>query len=305
MDPSASAKANMSTVAESLAQHTISPSKIQISQLKHRLDILACWFGALESAQSALSGKIVVEIGCGQGDMTVALAHAVSSCSSDSQTEAVRVGRVVGLDPAPLTYGAPFTLGQAQSHIRASSLGRYVDWEQVDPLEYLSAIVGSADEADYIVLAHSLFYLPSEAYLADLMRRFAVNASRKGAKRTRLLVAEWGMKAVVPAQEAHVLAVKAQQLAPIEDGNVRLVLDPKDVTALCYKAGWRVSKEQWIECPRLDDGLWEVDAAGTLKKEPGSNVARVIDRMEAARSRAGKVDSMSVWTAVFELEEHH
>jgi tRNA G46 methylase TrmB len=72
------------------------PSRIAISQTQHRLNLLAAWFGSLEAAKNALEGKTVIEIGCGQGDMTVALAWAVGS-----------TGKVYAIDPAPLDYGSP------------------------------------------------------------------------------------------------------------------------------------------------------------------------------------------------------
>lgn len=63
-------------------------------QLQHRLELVAA-FGIQK-------GMRVLEIGCGQGDTTVAIADAVGES-----------GSVVAIDIASLDYGAPLTLGQA------------------------------------------------------------------------------------------------------------------------------------------------------------------------------------------------
>lgn len=58
----------------------------QIGQTLERIDLVSRW-GIKE-------GDRVLEIGCGQGDMTAVLATAVGEN-----------GRVTALDPAPLDYG--------------------------------------------------------------------------------------------------------------------------------------------------------------------------------------------------------
>lgn len=60
---------------------------IQRSQTSHRLLLLQHW--------NIPTGSNIVEIGCGQGDCTTVLAHAVGE-----------EGKVVAVDPAELNYGA-------------------------------------------------------------------------------------------------------------------------------------------------------------------------------------------------------
>jgi len=60
-------------------------------------------------------GMRVLEIGCGQGDTTAALAHAVGEH-----------GFITAIDIASPDYGAPFTLGQSTDRIKESSLGKRI-----------------------------------------------------------------------------------------------------------------------------------------------------------------------------------
>ena len=69
-----------------LSLHDSTHFEIQLSQTKHRLDILQQW--------DIPSGSKVLELGCGQGDTTTVLAAAVGEA-----------GIVVAVDPADLEYG--------------------------------------------------------------------------------------------------------------------------------------------------------------------------------------------------------
>lgn len=260
------------------------PKKWEIEQLQHRLNLVNIW---TSSSFNRFHGCTILEIGCGQGDMTIALAHAVASN-----------GRVMALDPAPLDYGSPTTLGEAQAFINSSSIGRVVKWVQRDPIEYLQNAEGL--EADFIVLAHSLFYLPSEEYTLSLLRKCR-EVARPG---TRLLLAEWGMRASNAAAEAHVLAVKAQIAFPLPEANVRTVLEPVRVKEMARQAGWEFEREAWVEDPELDDGGWEVVIARELlvKEGVGEDVRGIVEEMEKrARSNGGLLRSMDVWAAVFRV----
>lgn len=59
---------------------------IVVPQMQHRLDLIKFW--EIEEADK------VLEIGCGQGDCTIALAHTIGES-----------GHVTALDPASLDYG--------------------------------------------------------------------------------------------------------------------------------------------------------------------------------------------------------
>lgn len=85
---------NMSTQLDAasiarLSLHEPSHFSIQHSQTLHRLVLLQHW--------NIPTGSKVLELGCGQGDCTTVLAHAVGE-----------QGSVVAVDPAALDYGTSF-----------------------------------------------------------------------------------------------------------------------------------------------------------------------------------------------------
>lgn len=260
------------------------------SQLRHRLNILQAWLGSFQSLPAILSSSTILEFGCGQGDMTVPLAHFAAN--------------VIAVDPAPLDYGSPFTLGQAQEQVSQSALvGSKIHWVQREPIQYMQD--PQDIYPDLVVLAHSIFYFDSEQYFADLLRAIkAFVSQRRDGKTTKLLIAEWGMRASNPTAQAHLLAAKAQATNPQSDGNVRTVILPERVRELAEQAGYKMEKESWIESPNVEDGEWEVMLARIM-----ANEERTIQKgpefleMERAVGELGdrKVSSMDVWTSVFQV----
>lgn len=79
--------------------------EIQRTQTEHRIKLVDFW--------RVKKGDRVLEVGCGQGDTTAVLANAVGAS-----------GFVQGIDIAPRTYGAPFTIGDATDHLQKSKLVR-------------------------------------------------------------------------------------------------------------------------------------------------------------------------------------
>lgn len=74
-----------------LSLHDPNNFDIQLSQTLHRLTLLQQW--------NIPVGSKVLELGCGQGDCTTALASAVGDH-----------GHVVAVDPAELDYGKSFSI---------------------------------------------------------------------------------------------------------------------------------------------------------------------------------------------------
>lgn len=284
----------LKTLATSLIQQT-NPSlssnpeanRIAISQTQHRLNLLTAWFGSLDAAKTGLSGKMILEIGCGQGDMTVALAWAVGP-----------TGKVYAIDPAPLDYGSPETLQQAQERVSRSEIGGRIIWVQADPVEALG-VEARLGEADYVVLAHSLLYMRSGEYLGELFGalRRGPKMSEASASLPELLIAEWGMRVSNESAKAHLLAVQAQAARPLESGNVQLYLEPKVTVGLASKAGWKSEREKWVESPAMDDGAWEVAAAKSVSTDNVDGDARgLLDEMKRVLVEPTKC--MDVWTSV-------
>lgn len=264
----------------------VQADRIAITQTQHRLNLLTSWFGSLDAAKASLADKKVLEIGSGQGDMTVVLAWAVGSS-----------GTVHAIDPAPLDYGAPETLGEAQARISASELGTRINWRQCDPVE-TTRTDSSLLEADYIVLAHSLLYMKSTEYLTTLFRALNPTHSRPAAGTTQLLVAEWGMCISNESAKAHLDAVQIQAARPLHEGNVRMYIEPKMTLELALDAGWKTEKDVWIESPELDDGAWEVSAAQSILVTANTDESTRALLKEFESVSLKSVRSMDVWTCV-------
>jgi ubiquinone/menaquinone biosynthesis C-methylase UbiE len=262
-------------------------NRIAISQTQHRLNLLTAWFGTLDAAKTALSGKTILEIGCGQGDMTVALAWVVGP-----------TGKVNAIDPAPLDYGSPETLREAQERVSKSEIGGRVSWVQADPVEALQR-EAKLGETDYVVLAHSLLYMRSEEYLGELFGALGpASKTSEDSASPKLLIAEWGMRVSNESAKAHLYAVQAQAAQPLESGNVQLYLEPNDTMKIATDAGWKGEKETWIESPDLDDGAWEVWAARSMSVTDDTDEATRKYLQEMNRLASEPIRSMDVWTAV-------
>ncbi|KAF4124340.1 SAM-dependent methyltransferase [Geosmithia morbida] len=231
-----------------LSLHDPAHFSVQHSQTLHRLVLLQHW--------NIAAGSRVLELGCGQGDCTAVLAHAV-----DEQ------GHVVAVDPADLDYGSPYTLGQAQSHISQGPLGGRITWVQQSPLDYLQSpslpppADGGTQAFDAAVLAHSLWYFASPSLVLSTLK-----ALKRHSK--RLLLAEWSLAASHPSAQPHVLAALAQGSLQCRrgdgdggDSNVRTVLGPKRIIELALEAGWQLNSETRVQGGEgLLDGQWEVSA---------------------------------------------
>ncbi|KAF7171427.1 hypothetical protein CNMCM6106_005804 [Aspergillus hiratsukae] len=270
---------------------------IQHSQTVHRLVLLQHWNIPADSK--------VLELGCGQGDCTTVLASAVGE-----------QGTVVAVDPAELDYGAPYTLGQAQSLISQGPLGSRITWVQQPPLDYLSSLpCPSSTESkafDATVLAHCLWYFASPELILSTFRALKQHSKR-------LLLAEWSLVATHPSAKPHVLAALTQAALecrkPNSDSNVRTVLGPKRLTELALAAGWQLERETRVPGGEgLLDGQWEVSAclSSSFEQEVEEQVSDEREQAVVLASRdaceaslegiqGGQkgVKAMDVWVASF------
>ncbi|KAJ4393342.1 hypothetical protein N0V93_002550 [Gnomoniopsis smithogilvyi] len=277
---------------------------IQHSQTLHRLELLKQW--------DIPTGSKVLEIGCGQGDCTTVLAHAVGE-----------QGRVVAVDPAELDYGAPYTLGQAQSHISQGPLGGRITWVQQSPLDYLSSLpslsstssppTGEEKAFDATVLAHCLWYFISPSLILSTFRAIKQHSKR-------LLLAEWSLVATHPAAQPHVLAALTQAALECRKpsgsvSNIRTVLGPKRLTELALAAGWQLESETRVQGEEgLLDGQWEVSAclSSAFEREVQEKVSDERERavvlasrdaceasLEGVKGGRKGVRAMDVWAATF------
>ncbi|CAD6590131.1 MAG: hypothetical protein ASARMPREDX12_007885 [Alectoria sarmentosa] len=286
-----------------LSLHDPTHFSVQYSQTLHRLELLQHW--------NLPTGSKVLELGCGQGDCTTVLAHAVGE-----------QGRVVAIDPAELDYGAPYTLGQAQGHISQGPLGRRITWVQQSPLHYLSSLPSPSSTSsppasdgkafDATVLAHCLWYFSSPSLILSTFRVLKQHSKR-------LLLAEWSLVATHPSAQSHVLAALAQAALecrkPKSVANVRTVQGPKRLTELALAAGWQLESETRVQGGEgLLDGQWEVSAclSSSFEREVEEQVSDERERgsvlalrdaceasLEGVQGGRKGVRSMDVWVASF------
>ncbi|KAF4927058.1 Methyltransferase ustM [Colletotrichum viniferum] len=223
-----------------------------VPQLTHRLRLASVW--------SIAPSSRVLDIGCGQGDSALVLAHAVSG--SDGEAGSAAVGHVTALDPAPGDYGSPYTLAQAQAHISSSNYGPKITFHQADAPSYLSS--HSEDRFDVATLCHSLWYFPSQEAVSSLF-----TSLHSSGQVQKLCFAEYSLKASKPSQIPHELAVEAQRRFhslradrgfTVDQSNVRGALAPEELIRLAEQSGWKLQEKGSVDTPGLLDGRWEVGA---------------------------------------------
>jgi ubiquinone/menaquinone biosynthesis C-methylase UbiE len=281
------------SLAPSIASHSLSTPEslqIEIDQTTHRLNLLN--FFRIQPSSS------ILEVGCGQGTCTVVLGHATGSD-----------GHVDAIDPAPLDYGAPTTLGQAQEHITQGSMGDRVKFWQRQLDDFL--VETGEKKWDYAVLVHCLWYLDGEETLARMLN---VLKGRVG----KVCIAEYAMKASAPAAVPHVLAALTRATFEAQksesDANIRCLITPPDIKKIAEQAGWKVERENYIvPDENLQDGSWEVgdvkgeDFLHDVEENVKDNRIRVLLRsgregvISAVKELNGeKVRTMDVWAATLE-----
>ena len=211
-------------------------STIQTIQTEHRLKLAELW-GIKE-------GSRVLEIGCGQGDTTAALAYLVGE-----------MGFVHGIDIASPNYGAPITLGDSADHLRKSKLGKQLkmDFE----VDILSPEVDFPEASfDFIVISHCSWYFKSFEELTEVFRK----TKKWGSK---LCYAEWDPRIKSIEQYPHFLAIllQAQYECFKENSlsNVRTLFTPNDIQTIAANTGWTIVADESIASTKLQDAKWEID----------------------------------------------
>jgi SAM-dependent methyltransferase len=185
----------------------------------------------------------VLEIGCGQGDMTAALANAVGA-----------TGQVVAVDLADPSYGAPATLGQSAEQLLASPLGPRIEFQfEFDVLDAANVFLN--DSFDFVVLAHCTWYFASIDQLAKTLGRVWPWAKR-------LCLSEWDLQPRSVDQLGHLLAVLIQGqvecFKPTSQSNVRTPYSVETLKSLLVQTGWETVTESLLDTTDLEDGRWEI-----------------------------------------------
>ncbi|WP_430727691.1 class I SAM-dependent methyltransferase [Streptomyces virginiae] len=215
----------------------------QLTQTRHRAALVASWHIA--------PGSTVIELGCGQGDMTAVLAEAVGPR-----------GRVVAVDVAPPSYGTPVTLGESAARLAAGPLGPRIDFRF--STDVLDPAVGFPENTfDHVVLAHCSWYFTSLGQLRETLARVRPWARR-------LWFTEWDLTPTSDDQLAHLLAVLIQGQAEAAgshgEGNVRTPFSRESLLRLLPGAGWTADSSKPVETEGLQDGDWEITACLDLMR---------------------------------------
>lgn len=225
----------------------IGKDTIQRKQLTHRLSLV--------EAFQISPGMKVLEIGCGQGDTTVALAAAVGEG-----------GHVMSIDIAPADYGEPITLGEATETISRSILGNRVSFQlQTDLLDL------PEQQYDVAVLSHCSWYFRDPEQLLSYFHKL-----RRMAK--RICVAEWDLYDINQENYAHYTAVTILALySEFVDnmGNIQHLFDRNQLQQYLQKAGWENVTIHMVDAYYLQDGVWETDYAINIRKEFRNTSTRV------------------------------
>ncbi|GEL78358.1 SAM-dependent methyltransferase [Tenuibacillus multivorans] len=225
--------------------------EIQQVQLQHRLDLVG-EFGIKE-------GMSVLEIGCGQGDTTVAIADAVG-----------KNGKVIGIDIASREYGAPLTLGQATDRIKNYRLGERVTFHFGVDFKTFE----SRDKYDVAVLSHSSWYFKRPE---DLLSYF-----KKLRRMTKYIcIAEWDLYFTHISQRAHFCAASILALYSNyvnNDGNIQNLFHKTQVIELLEMSGFQIAKQEVVDATYLQDAQWEKSYANSIRHE-FANVSAMIQTL--------------------------
>ncbi|KAF9734205.1 hypothetical protein PMIN06_004480 [Paraphaeosphaeria minitans] len=205
------------------------------SQHEHRVKLLR--------EMNIHDGDSILEIGCGQGDCTAALALLYPS------------SRITAIDPAPSDYGGPETLGQAQTRIKTYDIGSRIDFVQAAPVAHLSNVEDGA--YDVALMCHSLWYFANSAEVVSTMEAL------KG-KAEKLCIAEWALKSDSREGDVHVQVAFARATCeahvPDTTQNIRSLLSPGRIKQCALESGWALQREMSMpSSPRLEDAKWELD----------------------------------------------
>lgn len=213
---------------------------IQQAQLQHRFSLV--------EAFNLPKGSNVLEIGCGQGDTTMAIAHAIGA-----------KGKVVAIDNASRDYGAPFTLGQATDHILQSTLGERITFHLETDFESFD----TSTSFDVAVLSHSSWYFKEPKRLLLMLKKLKTMTNR-------ICFAEWDLSFTELSQRPHFCAVSILALYSQfidNDSNVQNLFDKQQIQQLLVLAGFEIEKRTVVDASYLPDAKWEKEYANIIRKE--------------------------------------
>ena len=266
---------DVGTVVAAMATGVTEPA-VQLVQTRFRAGLADTW--------GLRPGDRVLEVGCGQGDMTAVLAAAVGER-----------GHVTAVDLADPDYGAPVSLGASAAFLRGTPLGPRIDFRfEFDVL----AETFPDDAFDQVVLSQCAWYFASLDQLRATLRRVRPWARR-------LCFAEWDLAPATHGQLAHLLAVQVQGMIEATgvrgDGNVRTPFSRETLLRILAETGWHAGEPATVDTTGVHDGAWEVaicrEIAGErLHTVPGPVRDLIASHMDVLESVAGQVEPLPVYS---------
>lgn len=229
---------NAAEIAQLTAGYELGSAE-QTRQIAYRL-VLADFWGLSQGAQ-------VLEVGCGQGDMTAVLADRVG-----------HLGHVTAIDSGSPDEGAPITLGASMGHLANGPLGKNLSFEFA--FQDMDKLAGPYDA---VVLAHCSWYFGSAPQLRSTLKQLRSLAPR-------LFFAEWIPEAPGEGQLGPLLAAQIQvAVSSFQEeptSNIRTILTRDELGELLSSAGWQIARQTEVPEPAVEDGAWEVANALALEE---------------------------------------
>lgn len=189
-------------------------------------------------------GMKILELGCGQGDMTAVLAAAVGE-----------TGHVEAYDLAPATYGVPITIGDAQEHLQKSAVGQQITVHlETDVLA--ASVSYEPRQFDAVVIAHAAWYFASLDQLKDTLTKVSPWVKQ-------IYFAEWDIVPTQTAQIPHQLAVLIQsQYEAFKENsfaNIRTLVTRQWMQQTLTELGFKRQVVGNQDSLAMEDGQWEAD----------------------------------------------
>ena len=204
-------------------------------QISQRLELVEFW--------KVCPDYRILEVGCGEGITTVALAAAVGE-----------KGQVVAVDiDGPDQWEDP-PLGELVDHVRNSALGDRIQFmlatDLLDPhVEFADAYF------DLAVFNQCAWYFPDPDLLRQLFVRVHPWAQRLGYH-------EWDVNPDTMEQIPHMLSAMIQahlESLGFEVGNIKSLILPEESKAIAVESGWEIVDQCRLESSHtMPDGIdWE------------------------------------------------
>jgi hypothetical protein len=215
---------------------SINENEVLKLQFEHRLNLISSWNIAKDAR--------ILEIGCGQGETTLAIACHVGER-----------GFVHGIDKASPNYGGPVTLSEAREKILNLPVGKYI---QIDlDVDILSQNGLSLEKPfNYIIFSHCSWYFNSPKEFKEVIEKV------KNFGKT-ICLAEWDMRITNIDQIGHYNAalIQGQYNAYHQDidSNIRTLFSYNDIINILTDEGWRVNRKASMDSSNLQDGIWEIN----------------------------------------------